>query len=172
MFSACEFSEVVCVTAIFAANPKHVKISPACEGSVAVACTHVMDLTLRQTTCLSPQGPGAFFGINSQGQLISLGWAMLPTLQHISWQAQWQVYLEHLRKKLDAPALSLGVFKKAVSRFQKARLQHRKGGFDYGFSLSYMMGCSVKIRVGNCCPASYICIVGSKRMHNFACCVK
>lgn len=46
--------------------------------------------------------------------LQEVGWQKFPTLMHVVWEAQWLVYMQRLRTRLDAPALVIPVFEDAV----------------------------------------------------------
>lgn len=40
------------------------------------------------------QVPAAFLGVDTEGRLLELGWARVPTLMHLAWQAQYQVHMQ------------------------------------------------------------------------------
>ena len=63
---------------------------------------------------LAMQVPGYYAGLDSEGRLIELGWSKWPSLMHLAWQGQWQVYLANLRANLSRPALTVPVFSHQV----------------------------------------------------------
>lgn len=46
-------------------------------------------------------GPGYYLGVDHKFRLQELGWIRFPTLQHLSWAAQWLKYRENLDHLLD-----------------------------------------------------------------------
>lgn len=59
-------------------------------------------------------GPGYYAAVDDLGLLREVGWVKFPTLQHLSWAAQWLAYARRLRQKLEKPALVVGVFQEQV----------------------------------------------------------
>lgn len=62
-------------------------------------------------------GPGYFAAVDDLGRLQEVGWIKFPTLQHLSWAAQWLSYAESLRGQLadEDQALVVPVFEDKVS---------------------------------------------------------
>lgn len=56
------------------------------------------------------QGLGRFVGVDEMHRLFEVGWAGEPSLRMLSWQAQWQLHLSHLRANLSKPAHAMHIF--------------------------------------------------------------
>ena len=61
------------------------------------------------------QMPGYFAAVDEEGRLQEVGWQKFPTLMHVVWEAQWLVFMQRLRNRLAAPALTVPVFDNVVS---------------------------------------------------------
>ena len=64
-------------------------------------------------------GPGYFAAVDELGRLQEVGWIKFPTLQHLSWAAQWLSYAKSLRGQLaeQGQALVVPVFEDKVSLY-------------------------------------------------------
>ena len=59
-------------------------------------------------------GPGYYAAIDHRGKLQELGWIRFPTLQHLSWAAQWLRYRQQLDKRLEEPAFEVPIIDNEV----------------------------------------------------------
>lgn len=59
-------------------------------------------------------GPGYFAAVDGQGRLQQTGWIKFPTLQYVSWAAQWLEYQQNLETKLEWEALVVPIFESQV----------------------------------------------------------
>lgn len=60
-------------------------------------------------------GPGYFAAVDAEGKLQQTGWLRFPTLQYLSWAAQWLKYRQDLQAKLEQDALVIPVFESQVA---------------------------------------------------------
>lgn len=62
-------------------------------------------------------GPGYFAAVDAEGKLQQTGWMKAPSLQYLSWAAQWLKYTQGLQTRLAQEALVIPVFESQVSLF-------------------------------------------------------
>ena len=59
-------------------------------------------------------GPGYFAAVDGEGNLQEVGWVKIPSLQTLSWAAQWLEYRKGLQKQLSGDAFVVPIFESEV----------------------------------------------------------
>jgi hypothetical protein len=79
--------------------------------------------------------------------LFELGWEKLPTLQFLSWQAQWTDFYRTVRANLSLPALTIPVFNNSLmqgngilSNLTLPPIKELRAQYDV-FELDFALGC-------------------------------
>lgn len=99
----------LCIPSIESCTPFHFEEALESVGMQERAAGQGLTVSFAQEA-----GPGYFAAVDGEGKLQEVGWVKIPSLQTLSWAAQWLQYQRNLQAKLDEDALVVPVFESEV----------------------------------------------------------